>query len=132
MPAAATSNFTDDQLRLIWGSRAVRNLTRSQRNAMEMLTVCFDTEKRRLKTFLTSVQLRERWGGVSNMFLERKLKKDPRFPKPINLFGRLRLWDLELIENYERLCAGDPPFRITRHHPPPRRTRRAPATEDAA
>jgi len=39
------------------------------------------------------------------MWIERRLKTDARFPHP-QKFGRLRFWDLDKIETYERACAG--------------------------
>ena len=59
------------------------------------------TEKR----YLTVAQLRERYGNVSHMWIERRLKSDPTFPRP-KKFGNsaLRLFDLDEIESYERLC----------------------------
>jgi predicted DNA-binding transcriptional regulator AlpA len=54
------------------------------------------------KRFLTTAQLRSRWGGCSHMFIERRLASDPAFPKPLKLGGRLRLWDVDQVEAYER------------------------------
>jgi hypothetical protein len=55
------------------------------------------------KRYLTFNQLRERWGNCSAMFVERKLKSDPSFPKPMRLSGaRLRLFDEDDVERYER------------------------------
>jgi hypothetical protein len=51
--------------------------------------------------FITTTQLRERWGNVSHMFIERRVKGDPNFPKPI-FFGRLRFWDVEEVAAWER------------------------------
>ena len=62
-----------------------------------------------MKRFLTVKQLRQRWGGVSQMFIERKIWGDPAFPKFIRLGqggtnkGRIRLFDEAEIEAYERL-----------------------------
>jgi len=62
--------------------------------------------------YLSAAQLRARYGGVSHMWIERRLKTDARFPHP-QKFGRLRFWDLDKIETYERpgvrgadRCAG--------------------------
>jgi len=55
--------------------------------------------------YLSAAQLRARYGGVSHMWIERRLKTDARFPHP-QKFGRLRFWDLDKIETYERACAG--------------------------
>jgi predicted DNA-binding transcriptional regulator AlpA len=58
------------------------------------------------KQFITTAQLRDRWAGVSHMFIERRLASDPTFPRPVKLGGRLRLWDVDQIEAYERKCAA--------------------------
>jgi len=61
------------------------------------------TEKR----YLTAAQLRERYGSVSHMWIERRLKSDPTFPRPVKLGGSgLRMFDLEQIEVWERACAA--------------------------
>ena len=57
-------------------------------------------------TYLTSTQLRARYGGRSHMWIERRLQADPSFPKPRKI-GRLRFWDLDEIEAYERDCAAE-------------------------
>ena len=54
------------------------------------------------KRFLTTAQLRERWGGVSHMFIERRLESDPNFPRPLKLGQRIRFYDLADIERWER------------------------------
>jgi predicted DNA-binding transcriptional regulator AlpA len=54
------------------------------------------------KKFLTVAQICARWGDRSTMFVERKLRDDPRFPRPMKLGGRLRLFDEAEIEAYER------------------------------
>ena len=51
--------------------------------------------------FINVPQLADRWGGISTMTIERKLKLDPDFPKPRRL-GRIRIFDIPEIENYER------------------------------
>jgi predicted DNA-binding transcriptional regulator AlpA len=58
-------------------------------------------DPKRTKTFLTANQLCERWGNCSSMFIERRLK-DPKFPQPIKLGGRIRFFALDQIEAYER------------------------------
>jgi predicted DNA-binding transcriptional regulator AlpA len=66
-----------------------------------------ETREERPKRYLTMRQLCQRWGGASFMFVERKMKKDPRFPRPIRPGGsRLRLFDEEQIETYERISVG--------------------------
>jgi predicted DNA-binding transcriptional regulator AlpA len=54
------------------------------------------------KKYLTTRQLRERWGGVSHMFIERRLLQDPNFPRPLKLGRRIRFYDLGDIERWER------------------------------
>lgn len=55
--------------------------------------------------FMTVRQLRDRWGGVSHMFIERKIKEDPRFPKPQKLGSTIRFFRIDEVEAYERQCA---------------------------
>jgi predicted DNA-binding transcriptional regulator AlpA len=51
-------------------------------------------------------QLRERYGDVSHMWIERRLKRDPTFPRPVKLGGSsLRMFDLDQLEQWERACA---------------------------
>jgi predicted DNA-binding transcriptional regulator AlpA len=58
----------------------------------------------RPKRYLTSAQLRERYGDRSTMWIGRIMKRDPKFPRPIYI-GRFRFWDLADIEAYERVAA---------------------------
>lgn len=37
------------------------------------------------------------------MWLERRLKNDPDFPKP-TYFGRLRFWKVAELDAYDRVC----------------------------
>lgn len=55
--------------------------------------------------YLTAAQLRVRYGGVSHMFVERKLKNDPTFPRFVTFNSMHRFWRLDEIEAYERACA---------------------------
>jgi len=60
------------------------------------------TEKR----YLTAAQLRERYGNVSHMWIERRLKRVPNFPRPVKLGGSgLRMFELDELEQWERACA---------------------------
>jgi hypothetical protein len=54
--------------------------------------------------YVSSKQLRTRYGGRSHMWIERLLKADPDFPKPIYI-GRLRFWKLPELETWERTKA---------------------------
>jgi len=38
--------------------------------------------------YINARQLRDRYGGVSHMWVERKLADDPEFPKPVYLGAR--------------------------------------------
>jgi hypothetical protein len=57
------------------------------------------------KRYLTSRQLRDRYGGRSHMWISRRLKADPKFPRP-KYFGRYQYFDLDEIEAYERTAVG--------------------------
>jgi predicted DNA-binding transcriptional regulator AlpA len=56
--------------------------------------------------FITSSQVRARYGGRSRMWLHRKLLADPTFPKPIHLGTSWRYWRLSDLERYEREAAS--------------------------
>jgi hypothetical protein len=55
--------------------------------------------------WLSTRQVRDRYGGVSAMWVERRLQSDPRFPRP-KKFGRLRFFELSRLEEYERAIAA--------------------------
>ena len=55
--------------------------------------------------WLSTRQVRDRYGGVSAMWVERRLQSDPRFPRP-KKFGRLRFFELSRLEDYERAIAA--------------------------
>jgi hypothetical protein len=57
------------------------------------------------KRYLTSVQLRDRYGGRSEMWVERIMQRDAKFPRHIYI-GRLRFWALDEIEAYERAAVA--------------------------
>ena len=57
--------------------------------------------RKRTKRYLTAAQLRQRYGNVSHMWLERRLKNDPAFPRALKL-GRLRFFDEAELERWER------------------------------
>jgi predicted DNA-binding transcriptional regulator AlpA len=60
----------------------------------------FMTNKNPKKTWLSAAQVRQRYGGVSHMWIERRLD-DPTFPRFVK-FGRLRFWDEAALERWER------------------------------
>jgi hypothetical protein len=51
--------------------------------------------------FISARQLLARYGGRSAMWLHRKLRDDPDFPRPI-YFGRLQFYRLADLEQFER------------------------------
>jgi hypothetical protein len=57
------------------------------------------------KKYLTSTQLRARYGNRSEMWLTRIMRSDTDFPRPI-FIGRYRFWDIAEIEAYERNVAA--------------------------
>jgi predicted DNA-binding transcriptional regulator AlpA len=54
--------------------------------------------------FIGAPQVCARYGGVSHMWIERRLQDDPDFPKPVYI-GRLRYWRIADLEQYERAAA---------------------------
>lgn len=56
--------------------------------------------------FLSSNDVRARYGGRSQMWIHRKIKdENSGFPAPTYI-GRLRFWKLEDLEKWERDCAA--------------------------
>lgn len=51
--------------------------------------------------FLTARQVRERYGNASGMWLFRRERNDPSFPRPIIISGR-KLWRVSDLEAWER------------------------------
>jgi hypothetical protein len=82
---------------------AMRALRSSQSTLSHRINVCDDP------TYLTAGQVRLRYGGVSHMWLIRRMQ-DSGFPAP-SYFGRLRFWRLSDLESWERLQAEKPPQR---------------------
>jgi hypothetical protein len=56
------------------------------------------------RKFIGMAKLCQRW-DCSHMFIERKIKSDPAFPRVYRLVGQRRLFALDEIEEYERRCA---------------------------
>jgi hypothetical protein len=52
--------------------------------------------------WMTSVQLRARYGGKSHMWIVRKLKNDPDFPRPSH-DGRMLIFNIKEFDAYDRL-----------------------------
>lgn len=62
--------------------------------------------------FATSAEVRRRYGGVSDMWLHRRLADDPDFPKPL-VIRRRRFWRLSDLVAWERKQAAATPARTT-------------------
>jgi predicted DNA-binding transcriptional regulator AlpA len=56
--------------------------------------------------YLNSKQVRHRYGDVSDMWLWRRLRDDPNFPKPMEVAGR-RFWKLAELVRWERERASE-------------------------
>jgi hypothetical protein len=57
--------------------------------------------------FLTARQVRARYGGVSDMWLHRRLHDASGFPQPVVICGR-RFWRLSDLVAWERKAAEHP------------------------
>jgi hypothetical protein len=55
--------------------------------------------------YISAPQVALRYGGVSHMWLERRLKADPTFPRP-SKFGRWRFFKIEELIAWERKAAA--------------------------
>lgn len=90
----------------------------------------------KFKRWLGSTQVCERY-GVSLMWIERRLKKDPDFPPP-TYFARIRKWGEDQFDEYDRICAargrGDAyvPQRPAQPHKPKSRAATAPTIKATA
>jgi hypothetical protein len=52
-------------------------------------------------TLIGSAKVKKRYGGVSSMWIERRLASDPNFPRPIYIAKR-RFWRLGDLVAWER------------------------------
>jgi predicted DNA-binding transcriptional regulator AlpA len=55
-------------------------------------------------TLLGIQRVRARYGDVSTMWIERRLRDDSGFPKPVYI-GRLRFWRIAELQAWERTLA---------------------------
>lgn len=60
-----------------------------------------DRNRQRNRQFIGVPELCERWNNCSHMFIEKKLRNDPAFPKVYRI-GRHRFFELDEIEAYEQ------------------------------
>jgi hypothetical protein len=58
-------------------------------------------------TWITGGQVRARYGGKSNTWLDEKVKTEPAFPRPHYFGTRLRHFNLAKLEEYERSCVAE-------------------------
>jgi hypothetical protein len=54
--------------------------------------------------WLSGKQVRDRYGGKSEMWLFRKLRDDPDFPRP-RYSGHLKIFSVDQLDEYERNLA---------------------------
>jgi hypothetical protein len=52
--------------------------------------------------WMSSIQLRARYGGKSHMWIVRNLKNNPDFPKP-SYQGRMQIFSVAEFDDYDRL-----------------------------
>jgi hypothetical protein len=52
--------------------------------------------------FIDALALRVRYGGRSEQWVLHQLERNPKFPKPIVIGRRHRLWSVPLLEKYEQ------------------------------
>lgn len=55
-------------------------------------------------TLIPTAQVRARYGGVSHMWIERRLADDPLFPRPLYIAKR-RYWRVAELSAWERIAA---------------------------
>ncbi len=61
--------------------------------------------KKCCKRYLTTKQVQYRYGDVSHMWVERRLRDDPDFPRYVKR-GRLRFWREAALDEWDALCAA--------------------------
>jgi hypothetical protein len=72
-------------------------------------TPALTTDSQDDETMLTASAVRQRYGNVSQMWLERQLKRSELgFPKPLYI-GARRLWRLGALRAWEQTLPSDPP-----------------------
>jgi predicted DNA-binding transcriptional regulator AlpA len=59
------------------------------------------------ETLIPAAQVRARYGGCSDMWIWRRLKGDPDFPRPVYIAKR-RFWRLGELVVWERALASRP------------------------
>jgi predicted DNA-binding transcriptional regulator AlpA len=69
-----------------------------------------DNTKRR-RRYSTGPQVLERYGGRSAMWLWRKLRFDPNFPRPVVIGGR-RYFDEDELDAYDEASRMEAPYAV--------------------
>jgi predicted DNA-binding transcriptional regulator AlpA len=63
-----------------------------------------------MKRYLTAAQVKRRYGDVSDMWLWRRFKNDPHFPKPLrHTNGGPRIWDEAELDAYDETLKQERP-----------------------
>jgi hypothetical protein len=57
------------------------------------------------RKFITHPQLRERYGGRSEMWASRMMAQDPDFPRPV-YYGRYQFFEVTKLDRYDRIVAA--------------------------
>ena len=65
------------------------------------------TSERGKRSYSTGPQVRKRYGRPLAMWLWRKLKYDPKFPRPLLMGKNLRLFDDEALDSYDDALRAD-------------------------
>lgn len=81
---------------------ALRNPPQSinPRSTMSNGAIAMLSESERV-VYLTAAHVRERFGGVSHMWIVRKMR-DAGFPDPVRFGGRLRYWRISDVVAWEQ------------------------------
>jgi hypothetical protein len=58
------------------------------------------------KQYLTGPQVLERYGGRSSMWLWRKLRLDPKFPRPV-VIARRRYFDQDELDRHDEAVRSE-------------------------
>jgi predicted DNA-binding transcriptional regulator AlpA len=70
-----------------------------------------DTAPKQRKRYYSGPQVLERYGGRSSMWLWRRVKYDPKFPRPI-LIGKRRFFDEDELDAFDEASRMEAPNAI--------------------
>jgi predicted DNA-binding transcriptional regulator AlpA len=73
---------------------------------MPMPTAKKNFEPQAESKYISAAQVCERYGNRSHMWLERMIRDNPGFPKPIKLGKSMRFFLVEDLVRFERNCAA--------------------------